>query len=113
MTPARAVKGLIVMVVLATLAACGRGVAVESEPGPVYRVMVENPMPHAMVVQYDDGTEPRELGTVPARSTSDFIIAAPASRTVEISARDEARTHSVTRTVTLQVDRTERVTLTP
>lgn len=98
---------------LLLVAGCGRGVVVESEPGPVYRVIVDNPMPHAMEVRYDDGATSRDLGTVAAEGTEEFVIAAPETRTVEIIARDQARTHTVTRTITLLRDAPQRVTLTP
>ncbi|HUF13346.1 MAG TPA: hypothetical protein VMN78_09615 [Longimicrobiales bacterium] len=86
---------------LIVLTACSRGVAIESEPGPVYVVGVENPMSHAMDVWFDDGVQTAELGRVDARSTREFVIAAPASSVVEIIARDDGRTHTVTRRVQL------------
>lgn len=95
------------------LAACGRGVAVESEPGPVYTVSVENPMSHAMDVWYDDGMETQELGRVAAQETREFIIAAPARTSVEIVARDEGRTHSITRRVELGRSGATTVVLSP
>lgn len=95
------------------VAACSRGVAVESEPGPVYTVSVENPMPHPMIVMYDDGVEARDLGSVPAHDTREFVIAAPADRTVDIVAHDQGKTHTVTKRVTLQAGSAVHVALTP
>lgn len=93
--------------------ACGRGTAIESEPGPVYMLTVENPMTHAMDVWYDDGAEMRELGRVDARAARDFVIASPATSSVRIIARDDGRTHSVQREVALRRGATSRVVLTP
>ena len=89
------------LISVVVLAACSRGVAIESEPGPVYLVEVENPMSHAMDVWVDDGVETTDLGRVEARSTREFVIAAPASSSVQIVARDDGRTHTVTRRVQL------------
>lgn len=93
--------------------ACSRGAAIESEPGPVYVVTVENPMSHPMDVWYDDGEETRELGRVEARAEREFIIAAPATTAIEIVARDGGRTHTVTRRVQLVSGGTTTVVLTP
>lgn len=101
------------LLALLLLVACGRGVAIESEPGPVYTVAVENPMAHAMDVWVDDGMEARDLGRVDARTTREFVIAAPARVVVEIVARDEARTHTITRRVELRQGATPTVVLTP
>lgn len=95
------------------LAACGRGVVVESEPGPVYTVSVENPMSHAMDVWYDDGVETQELGRVGPHETREFIIAAPARTAIEIVARDETRTHSVSRRIDLARIGATPIVLTP
>ena len=94
-------RSAVLLMSLVVLAACSRGVAIESEPGPVYLVDVENPMSHAMDVWVDDGVETTDLGRVEARSTREFVIAAPASSSVEIVARDDGRTHTVTRRVQL------------
>ena len=100
------------LISLLVLAACSRGAAIESEPGPVYLLTVENPMSHLMDVWYDDGVQTTELGRVEARSTREFVIAAPASASVEIIARDEGRTHSITRRTQLSAGGA-RVVLTP
>ena len=96
-----------------TASACGRGRAIESVPGPVYLVTVENPMTHAMEVWYDDGMETTALGRVEPGMAREFVIAAPASQSVEIVARDEARTHTVTRAAELVRGGGVRVVLTP
>ena len=95
------------------LAACSRGVAIESEPGPVYTIEVENPMSHPMDIWYDDGVETRELGRVESRSSREFIIASPDRPEVEIVARDAGRTHTVTRSVNLASGGPIEVVLTP
>lgn len=90
-------KPAVALMALLVVAACSRGAAIESEPGPVYLLTVENPMSHSMDVWYDDGVRTSELGRVEPRTTREFVIAAPASSSVEIIARDEGRTHSITR----------------
>ena len=95
------------------LAACGRGDAIESVPGPVYLVTIENPMSHAMDVWYDDGVETTELGRVAAGAAREFVIAAPDSPSVEIIARDDAGTHTVTRATELVRGGDVKVILTP
>lgn len=94
------------------LAACGRG-AIESVPGPVYLVTVENPMSHPMDVWYDDGVETTELGRVEAGAAREFVIAGPESPTIQIVARDDGRTHTVTRPAELIPGSGVRVVLTP
>lgn len=93
------------------LSACARGVAVQSEPGPAYALQVNNPMPHPMIVWYDDGTGSHLLGTVSAGTEGRFVITRPANQEVTITAVDEDRTHTVTRVVTLQAGVTTEVTL--
>ena len=102
----------IVALSAALLAACGRGGAIESEPGPVYLIRVENPMSHPMDVWYDDGRETSELGRVEAGATREFVIAGPASSSVEVVARDDGRTHTVNLPVELTRAGT-RIVLTP
>lgn len=98
---------------IAIIAACGRGGAIESVPGPVYLVTVENPMSHPMDVWYDDGIETTELGRVEAGAAREFVIAAPESPSIEIVARDDGRTHTITRPATLVRGSNVRVVLTP
>lgn len=93
------------------LSACARGVAVQSEPGPAYALQVNNPMPHPMIVWYDDGTGSHLLGTVSAGSQGRFVVTRPARQELTITATNEARTHTVTRTVTLQMGAVAEVTL--
>lgn len=94
-------------------AGCGRGGAIESVPGPVYLITVENPMSHPMDVWYDDGIETTALGRVEAGLSREFVIAAPASPSVEVVARDDDRTHTVTRATELIRGSGVRVVLTP
>ncbi len=93
--------------------ACGGGGAIESVPGPVYLITVENPMSHAMDVWYDDGQETTQLGRVEANTSREFVIAAPASPSVEIVGRDDGRTHTVTFPTELTRGGGARVVLTP
>jgi hypothetical protein len=81
------------------------------EPGGVsstYRVAINNPMPHAMVVkvEYTGGGE-TELGTVPAGSEQAFTVAASGGETVTLVATDEAGTHSPSTTLTLPAGQSE------
>lgn len=99
--------------VLALVAtACG-GKNIETVPGPVFMVSVENPMSHPMDVWYDDGAETVELGRVEPGMMREFVIAGPADATVELIARDNDRTHTITRTVELRSGASPRVSLTP
>ena len=107
----RAVPMVCVLAVIASTA-CSRGGAIESEPGPVYLITVQNPMSHAMDVWYDDGRQTSELGRVEAGATREFVIAAPASPSIEVVARDDGRTHTVNRPAELTRGGT-RVVLTP
>ncbi len=106
-----ATRVLLAAALLAWTGACGRGVGVESEPGPAYALEVDNPMPHPMIVSYDDGTGVRLLGTVPASGDARFVITRPANRRITVVATDEGRTHTVTRTVTLGAGDVTEVTL--
>ena len=107
-------KALFVVAAVAAFGvACSRGGAIESVPGPVYLVRVDNPMSHAMDVWYDDGRETTELGRVDAGGSREFVIAAPASPSVEIVARDDGRTHTVTFPTELTRGGGARVVLTP
>lgn len=104
----------VAFVLLAVLAvgACSRG-RIETVPGPVYLVHVENPMSHVMDVWYDDGVETVGLGRVDPGATREFVIAAPAATSVEIIGRDDGRTHTVRRTAELTRGSTVQVTLSP
>jgi hypothetical protein len=110
MRDARRVPMLGLAVALLALASC-RPMSIQTDPGPAYALEVRNPMPHAMIVSYDDGTGQRLLGTVSGNAQAEFVITAPARQTIEVSGTDEDRTHAVRRTVTLQIDAPARVTL--
>jgi hypothetical protein len=91
---------LTAVLVLAVGTACARGV--DFGPGAqTQAINVINDMPHPMIVSFDDGTGERLLGTVAARSTDRFVIAGTAATTISVVAHDQARTHTVRRTVTL------------
>lgn len=102
----------VALALLASLAACG-GRNIETVPGPVYMITVENPMSHPMDVWYDDGAETVELGRVEAGMTREFVIAGPEQPSVEIIARDNDDTHTVTRTLELSAGGNPRVVLRP
>lgn len=110
MVYSRRVPTLSLFLGLILLGAC-RPMAIETEPGPAYTLEVRNPMPHPMIVSYDDGRGQRLLGTVSANADARYVITAPARETIEVSATDEDRSHAVRRTVTLQVDAPAQVTL--
>jgi hypothetical protein len=97
-----AFRAFLLGALVASMGACARGVGVESEPGPAYALQVANPMPHPMIVSYDDGTGVRLLGTVPPNGSARFVITRPASREISLTATDEGRTHTVNRDVVLQ-----------
>ncbi|MFW6040096.1 MAG: hypothetical protein ACOC9N_03365 [Gemmatimonadota bacterium] len=92
------------LAVALAVSGCFRGVGVESEPGPTYRVEVVNRSASPMIVSYDDGSGERILGTVPAERREWFTIASPADRTVAIIAFDRDRDRSIRRTITLDPD---------
>lgn len=101
------------LILLLFAAACSGGGHIETVPGPVYLIAVENPMSHVMDVWYDDGRETAELGRVDAGATREFVIAGPDTTAVRIIARDEGRTHTVTRTIELTRPAAVQVVLTP
>lgn len=75
--------------------------AAGQNPDSTYRLVVTNPMPHAMIVSVNlDGTI-TELGSVPAGREQPLEVPVPPGTTVTLIARDEARTHSPTATITL------------
>ena len=102
---------LIALVCVVALVGCARSVALNTDPGEAYAVSVDNTMPHAMIVSFDDGSGARLLGTVGARQTERFVIAGSASQTVSLVAHDEGETHTVRRTVVLQPGGTVEVRL--
>lgn len=99
------------LALVAVLSACARAVSLDTDPGETYAVSVVNPMPHAMIVSFDDGTGQRLLGTVGANQTERFVIAGSSAQTVSIVAHDEGQTHTVRRTVVLQGGETVTVRL--
>ncbi len=79
---------------LLALAACARAVEVSSGPAPTYPVSIRNSVGQDAIVAYDDGSGARTLGTVQAGTTERFIIAAPRSTTIAITARSASGTGS-------------------
>ncbi|HEX6941262.1 MAG TPA: hypothetical protein VF158_17835 [Longimicrobiales bacterium] len=104
-------RALLIAALLGTTGACARGVGVESEPGPAYALEVHNPMPHPMILSYDDGTGARLLGTVPPNGSARFVITRPASRQISLVATDEGRTHTIRRSATLRTQGVTEVSL--
>jgi hypothetical protein len=102
---------LAALVCVATLTACARSVALDTDPGQTYAVTVVNTMPHPMIVSFDDGSGQRLLGTVPANGRERFVIAGSTSSTVSIVAHDEDETHTVRRTLVLRAGETVEVRL--
>lgn len=66
-----------------------------------YRLLVVNPMPHAMVASLDQAGAMTELGTIPPGGRQVFELPAPPGATVTLIARDLAKTHSPTVTMNL------------
>ena len=97
---------------LLMMGGCSRS-NIESVPGPVYLVVVENPLAHDLDVFYDDGAEVVELGRVEAGEAREFVIARPESPSVEILGRDSDRTHTISQTVELVERSSVRIRLTP
>jgi len=64
-----------------------------------------------MIISYDDGTGAHLLGTVSANSQGRFVITRPARQAVTVIATNEARTQTVTRSVTLRLGTPATVTL--
>jgi hypothetical protein len=102
-----------VALIAALLAGACRGKNIESEPGPVYLLVVDNPMSHVMDVWYDDGQRTEELGRIEPGSSREFVIAGPAGTSIEVIGRDDGRTHTVTRPTELVRGSAVRVVLTP
>ena len=102
---------LLALLVFTAAAGCARSVALDTDPGETYAVSVVNPMPHPMIVSFDDGSGSRLLGTVGAGRTERFVVAGSANQTISIVAHDEGQTHTVRRTVVLQPGSTVEVRL--
>lgn len=83
----RLVRHAGVWLALPLAAACARAVEINSEPSTVYAIEVYNPQSVDMVVSYDDGNGTRSLGTVRANTRERFVIAAPPSPVIQVSAR--------------------------
>jgi hypothetical protein len=103
-------NGPLVLLALLALGGC-RPVAVISDPSPYYAIEVDNRMPHAMLISYDDGETVRSLGTVAANSRDRFVIAQSARAAVTIIAQDQGGTHTVRRDVVLRLGSTVDVRL--
>ena len=67
-----------------------------------YKLAINNPMPHEMIVYYEKPGGPAvELGSVAANGTATFEITTPEDRQIELRATDAGETHSVTGSVML------------
>ncbi len=88
-------------VVLATVAACAGAMEFETDPRQTQAINVINQLGHPMVIWFDEGDGERLLGTVAAGSTERFVIAGADVSALSVVARDEGRTSTVRRTVTL------------
>lgn len=77
-----------------------------------YSIDATNQMGHSMTVYWSDGGEEKMLGAVPAGRSERFIIAAPRSTTISVTARDANRTHVAGPwQVTLAAGSAQRVTI--
>lgn len=92
---------VLVVLALLTANACGPTMEIDTDPRQVQAINVTNDLSHPMIVWFDDGTGERLLGTVAGRSTDRFVLGDTAAGTVSVIARDEGRTHTVRRTVTI------------
>ena len=88
-------KRSLLLISLLALAGCARAVAVRSESNTPYAISVENTLAYDMVVSYDAGSGSRLLGTVRAGDDVRFVIAGPASTTISVTARNDARDRQV------------------
>lgn len=109
----RRMAGLVALMASVVPSGCFGGMNIESEPGPGYVIEVRNPLPEPMIVSYDDGTGNRLLGVVAADASGRFVITSPADLNVTVTAIDEARTRTLTRSVRLAAGRPTEVVLSP
>ncbi len=84
----------ILTLAIGLVAGCTRNVQVGS-PRPLYSIQVRNTLADEMIVSYDDGAGTRALGTVLPNGIERFLINAPASTTITVTARNTAGTDSV------------------
>lgn len=96
---------------MAVVVGCAGAMEFETDPRQTQAINVINQMPHAMVIWFDEGDGERLLGTVAAGSSDRFVIASPGVSTLSVVARDEARSETVRRTVTLVAGGTVDVVL--
>jgi hypothetical protein len=89
--PARRANALLLFTALIALMtlACSRGVSVGAPPSPGFAVFVSNQTRIELIVAYDDGAGPKALGAVAAGRSERFVIAAPASPTVDVLGRSQ------------------------
>lgn len=100
-------------VLLFAISGCSRGIEVGSaSPAETYSISVRNLTGVTMVVSYDDGRGNAILGTVASDATERFIIAAPATASVQVSgAAASGSRRSGPYTVQLVAGSTQTVTL--
>jgi hypothetical protein len=98
--PRSPLLALVPLLMVATVA-CAPGMELDTDPRQTQAINVINDLTHPMIIWFDDGTGERLLGTVAAGSTDRFVLGGAGPMTLSVIARDEARTHTVRRTVTI------------
>jgi hypothetical protein len=95
------------------LAGCAstRGVEVGSEASSTYAIEVTNNRSSTVTIQYSDGGSRVQLGTVAARQTERFIIAAPQATNITVYAATSAGASVGNWPITLLAGSTQRVTV--
>ena len=88
-----------------------RGVDVGTDTASTYALEVTNNRSGTVTISYTDGGTTRQLGTVAARQTERFVIAAPASTSVTVRATSAGGASVGTYNVQLQAGTTQRVTV--
>ena len=94
LTRARLLTAAPLVLAVTVLAACARNIDVGS-PRPLYAIQIRNALNEEMIVSYDDGAGIRALGTVLPGGIERFLINAPASTTVTVTARNTSGTDTV------------------
>ena len=106
-------KKTLLLVLGLTLGGCAsmRGVDVGTDAASTYAIEVTNNRSATVTISYTDGGTNRQLGTVAARRTERFVIAAPASTSVTVRASTASGTSVGTYNVQLQAGTTQRITV--
>lgn len=91
---------------------CSRAVTVGSNNATVYAIQVQNTLPQAMVVSFQDDAGTHQLGIAGPGHAERFVIARPSSTRIFIKAVDQGGMKSVGPIpVILEEGRTVQVTL--